>query len=179
MLSWISNMLDRICAVLVAILFMQMPMFIDQYSIRLSGHVDELNYQTQAIQQLAIKSNKSMNAYVEKFIRSTDIDFSNQGKFILDLEKRKEKLKHSLTSLTQANLFTRPFIFLFNSDWTIVHATCINYQVGISFTLESIIYALIGVFVGYYLYKLFSSFGRRIVNGFRRAKNREKPPIDH
>lgn len=175
MLSWISNMLDRICAVLAAILFMQMPMFVDQYSLRLSGHVDELTYQTQAIQQLAIKSNKSLSAYMDKFIRSTDIDFSSQGKFMLELEKRKEKLKHSLTALTQANLFTRPFIFLFNSDWGIVRATCDNYQIGISFTLESIFYALIGVFVGYYFYRLLSSFGRRVVNGFRRAKNRDKP----
>lgn len=174
-MTWISNMLDRIFAVLAAILFMQMPMFIEQYSTRLAGHVDELNYQTQALELLATKSNKSMNAYVEKFIKSTDVDFSNQGKFILDLEKRKEKLKHTLTSLTQANLFTRPFIFLFNSDWSIVHATCHNYQIGISFTLESIIYALVGVFVGYYLYRLLSSFGRRVANGFRRAKNREKP----
>lgn len=174
MVHWMSTVLDRICAFIGAIILMQLPMFIDQYSMRLSGHVEELNYQVNKMEYYASLSKKTLEQYIRKFILSKDADFSAQGKIMEEMRNREKKLTDSLLSLKQGNLLTRPFIFLFQSDWGIVDATFQYYQMGISFSFESIIYAIIGILLGYYLYKILSAFFIRVYRGLIRARRKEE-----
>lgn len=174
MFQWMSSVLDRICAVIGAIILMQLPMFIDQYSLRLSGHVEELNYQVNKMEYYASLSKKTLEQYIRKFILSKDADFSAQGKIMEEMRVREKKLTDSLLSLKQGNLLTRPFIFLFQSDWAIVDSTFQFYQMGISFSFESIIYAIIGVLLGYYLYRALSAFFVRVYRGLIRAKRKDE-----
>ncbi len=173
MLSWISHMLDRIFAVIVALILMQFPLFIDQYMIKLSGNVDELNYQMQKIEQVAQKTKKTPDAYIQKFLQNDDPDFSEQGKFLLAMQERTENLSQALQSLRESGPFTRPFIFMVKSDHRIVRSTYHTYQPGISFSIESIFYGFIGILLGYYIYRLISYFFERVINGLHRAKKNE------
>lgn len=173
MFNWLSTMLDRIFAVIFAITLMQCPLFMEQYSIRLSGHVNEVTYQVKEMEKVARGSGKTLDQYIEKFSTSHDGDFSQQGKLMEAMVSRRERLANALSAIMHANVFTRPFIFLFKSDWDIVHATANNYQIGLSLSLESAIYAFIGLVLGYYTYQFLSLFFSRVFQGLKRAYKRE------
>lgn len=174
MCDWTCKMIDRVFAVIFAILFMQFPLFMEQYTIRLSGHVKELAYQVKEIEKVAHESGKSLDQFIQKFIDSNDIDFSKQGGLMEAMVIRMDRLSDSLAAILNANVFTRPFIFLWNSEWDIVQATAKSYKLGISITLESVVYAFIGVVIGYYIYQLTSVISARISEGFRRARRKEE-----
>jgi len=174
MFDWFCKMLDRIFAVIFALILMQFPMFMEQYSTRLSGHVSELTYQVKQIEEIAKGSGKNLDQFIQKFISSKDDDFSKQGSLMGAMVTRKDKLSSSLAAIVNANVITRPFIFLFRNDWDIVHSTADTYQVGLSISLESAVYAFFGMLLGYYIYQLLSLFFTRASEGFRRAKKREE-----
>ncbi|MEC7839547.1 MAG: DUF2937 family protein [Chlamydiota bacterium] len=172
-MSWFSAMLDRIFAVLGAIILMQFPMFVDQYTMRLSGHVEELQYQVQQIRTTANKTHKELETYIQKFIDSRDSDFSDQGKVMKAMVKRTSNLAHSLEQLDHSNVVTRPFYFLFYGDWNIIRSTYSSYQLGISISFESCFYALAGVLLGFQFYQFVSSLLSKIANGLKRARQKE------
>lgn len=174
MVEWLSKMLDRIFSVFFAIILLQFPLFMEQYTTRLSGHVNELNYQISQIEDIAKGSGKTLDQFIQKFISSKDTDFSKQGKLMNSMVGRRDSLSSSLTSMINANFITRPFVFLFRSDWDIVHSTASSYQLGLSFSFESAVYALVGVFIGYYIYQFLSVFFGRVSEGLKRARNKEK-----
>lgn len=174
MLDWLCKIFDRIFIVVFAIILMQFPLFLEQYSIRLSGHVNELAYQVKQVQETAKGSGKNLQQFIEKFTSSKDSDFVKQGKLIQNMVSRKDKLTSSLNALMNANVITRPFIFLFRSDWDIVGATADSYQIGLSLSLESIVYGIVGVLLGYIIYQGLASFFTRFSEGLRRAKKREE-----
>lgn len=173
MSEWTSKIVDRIFCLLFALLFLQFPLFMEQYTTRLSGHVDELHFQVGKIEKVAKASNKSLHQYIEKFLESKESDFSKQGSLMKEMVERKAYLANALESMHSANPLTRPFIFLFKSDWEIVQNSLASYQPGLAITFESAIYGVVGLFIGYYFYLLLSSFASRIYEGFRRAKMRE------
>jgi len=168
-MKWISAMLDRICAVLGAIILMQLPMFVDQYSLRLSGHVEELQYQVQQIRTTANKTHRELDSYIQKFRDSKDSDFADQGKVMGAMVQRTTTLSNSLQELNNANVITRPFLFLFSGDWSIIRSTYDSYQLGIRLGFESCFYALAGVLLGFQFYQLISSLTAQLSRGFRQG----------
>lgn len=173
MLEWISKMLDRIFAVAGALLFIQFPVFMEQYMMHLAGRVDELQYQVLLMREAATQSGKTLNEFINKFIASGDPDFTRQGDIMQGMVQRLTSFSESLTSLINANFLTRPFKFLFHLDWSIAKSTLTTFKVGFFLTFESLIYGLIGVVVGYYVYQIISHFFRRIGDGFARARRKE------
>jgi hypothetical protein len=57
----------------------QIPEFIQQYTQRLAGHVNELYRLLNQMRQVASYSNKTLDQYIQKFITSSDPDFARQG----------------------------------------------------------------------------------------------------
>jgi hypothetical protein len=151
---WISSILDRIFALLGALLFSQFPFFIQQYTQQLAGHVAELQWQIGALAQLASQSGKSLEQYIQKFSNSIDPDFSLQGHFMQGLVQRFDRLSEGLQALQQATVWERPFIFIQYFHQSIASATYENFKPGLAFTVESAAYLLCGLLVGYLLYQL-------------------------
>lgn len=172
MLKWISGLLDRICAVAGALLFSQLPLFMQQYTQQLSGHVAELRLQVNAIQQAATHSSKTLEQFIQKFVESNDPDFVRQGDIMLAMVNRWYQFSDAYTALQESSVFTRPFNFLYHLNWDIAAGTWNIYTFGIPFNLEGLIFALIGIVVGYIIYygirKLFSGVWSTLTFPFRR-----------
>lgn len=166
-------MLDRIFAVLGALLFIQFPVFMEQYVMHLAGRVDELQYQVLLMREVATQSGKTLKDFIAKFTESSDLDFSRQGELMQGMVQRLSSFSDSLASLLNANFLSRPFKFLFHLDWEVVKSTFSMYKVGLFLTFESLIYALIGIVVGYYLYQIIHTIFRRIGDGLARARRKE------
>lgn len=173
MLDWLSKIMDHLCTAVGALIFVQFPMFFEQYLTRLSGHVNELHYQVKHMTETAKQFGKTLPQYIEIFLTSSNPIVVKQGGLMEELVHRSDKLSDAYASIYHANPFTRPFVFLYHSDWEIVRATASSYHFGFTLTFESIIYALVGMLIGYYLYKVLSIFFRKVSSGFNRARKKE------
>jgi hypothetical protein len=140
---------------------MQLPFFITQYTHQLKGHIDELKWQVKQMEVSASSSGKNLDQYISKFTKNADRDFVNQGMAMHTAVQRFEKLSHAWIELKNSSLFARPFLFFLYVQSDIFFATLNDFKMGISFTLESIVFAMIGVLIGSGLCSLVGLFFNR------------------
>lgn len=164
MFQWLGRILDRLFVVFGALLFLQAPIYMQQYQHQLIGRVAELQLQVQAMRRVALASNKTLEQYIQKFLTYPDNDFSQQGSIMSETVARSQKLSEGLLALDRATLLTRPWTFLKYFNYEIGRSTLHNFQLGMPFTEEGLIYALAGMSIGYFLYlalrRLFSYIAR-------------------
>lgn len=160
MLKCICGLLDRICAVAGALLLSQLPLFMQQYIQQLSGHTEELQVQVEAIKAAATHSGKTLEQFIQKFIESSDIDFTRQGDIMLAMLNRWYTFSDAFSTLQTSSVFKRPFVFLSYFNLDIAKSTWHNYSFGLPLNIEGLIYALLGIMFGYLFFfgirKLFS-----------------------
>lgn len=160
--SFIGSLLDRLCVVAGAFIGSQIPQFMQQYTQRLAGHVDALQKLLTQLRGIASFSNKSLEQYIQKFKNSTDSDFLNQADFMQGILTRWQDLHQTLDHLTQSSIWLRSYYFLKDMKPDIAYSTFESFQLGLSFTIEGLCYAGIGMILGWSFYQAISkciSFG--------------------
>ena len=162
MKEWLPKIIDRICAVVGALLFMQFPLFAQQYSQRLSGHLEELRYQVGLMNGIAVQSGKTLQEFILKFAHNSDIDVGRQGELMEMMVTRLGNLNQALYSLNHSTVFTKPFTFIYYSDWEIFKSTMASYKLGIPISIEGLVYGMIGIFVGYFTFSALSALFTRV-----------------
>ena len=165
----IQKVLERIVISLCVVLCLQLPFFITQYSHQLRGHIDELKWQVEQMGKSAALSGKTLDEYVAKFINNSDHDFVSQGMVMRAVMHRFEKLSKAWMHLKYSSSLTRPFVFFRFVEWDIFSATFSEFKTGISFTLESMVFGLLGIFLGSGLCSLMTVIFNR--------KKKTSPPI--
>lgn len=149
----IWGILDRICVVVGALVFAQIPLFIHLYTQRLAGHTAELSLQVEQLRQAAQMSHKTLDEYISKFLQSNDSDFSRQGEWMQHLVQRWEALSNAYMKLQQASPWDRPVQFFHYFDLQIARPTMESFEFGLPFTLEGGVYALLGVACGFLFFR--------------------------
>ncbi len=147
-----ENLLDRLCVVLGAFVGSQIPEFMQQYTQRLAGHVDELNHLLDQLRQVATYSNKTLEQYIEKFISNADLDFSRQGEFMQGVVNRWQELHQALNHLMQSSIWSRPYIFIKDLQYDIAQSTLTSFQPGINLSAEGLCYTGAGILISLALY---------------------------
>lgn len=155
MIKWFGKWSRRLLVLLTALVFVQAPQFISQYQDHLRGHVKELDVQIGMLKKIASLSGKNIDQYVDKFVKSSDPDFSQQGMFLERMLERYEKLSASMLSFKTSSRWMLPFSYMANFDMDISQETFNSFTIGFPLNLEGIIYALIGALVGYGLVSAF------------------------
>jgi len=158
---WISGLTDRMFAVLGALILSQAPQVMNQYEHRLGGHIAELQMQIHQMELAAVQSGKTLEQYVQKFQTSPDEDFVSQGRIMGGMVKRLGGLSKAYNNLHHGSIFSRPFVFLYGMKLDIAKETLNSYQIGLAVNLEGLVYALIGICAGFFLYLISS---RIIIN---------------
>jgi hypothetical protein len=161
MVKWFIHLVDRLFAVSGALLFSQAPLFIQQYQHQLYGHISELKTHIAAMQKSAAFSGKTLNQYILKFIKSGDVDFASQGELMQNSIQRYEALNTGYQALIDAPIYYKPFLFFKYYDWQIGSSTYETFKWGLSFNMETLSYALLGIVFGlsvfWFLYKIIKS----------------------
>lgn len=149
-----KSILEGLVAVVGAFAMSQLPIFMQQYTQRLGGHVEELASLLQLLQQNAALSNKSLEEYIHKFRTNGDPDFALQGEFMSGIAARWHELNTLLDQLTQSTLWAKPFVFFHGFQGSIFHSTLETFQPGINLTAEGLIYAGLGILLALGIYHL-------------------------
>lgn len=148
MINKLFLILDRFILVAGAFIFSQAPQFIQQYTQRLGGHVAEIQYHIHRLQEAALLVNKTLPEYINKFLQSSEIEFRTQGLLMEQMLNRSLDLKVALESLQNATVWNKPFVFVEYFYFDIAQGTWINFQPGLSYTLEGILYIILGMCIG-------------------------------
>ena len=147
----IAKVVSRVFLAFFIILFSQLPVFVDQYEIRLQGHVAESLRQIQAFQTAAAMSGKTLPQYISKFAEQADPDFKSQGKLMEDAVERNLSLTRASEALKVANLFIRPVVFIRYVDTQVLADAWKSFTPGLSFDLNMALWAGTGFLFGWLL----------------------------
>lgn len=157
-MNFIAKMIDRIFAVCGAIVFMQMPQFMQNYTENLAGHLAEVRWQLEQLRTMVHKSGRSLNELVAKFLVSPDSDIVFQGELIQGMVDREASFSSALTSISQASPYSKPLVFFKTIDWDIVNETSRHFSFGLPLSMESLTWGLLGLFAGYLLFRTLKRF---------------------
>ena len=175
MKAFFDRTFDRIICVIVAFLFCQFPQLVQQYELRLAGHVAEASRQMLLLENSAKLGGKTLDEYIRKFLSQQDVDFVHQGEVMQNIQDRYLDLTKALTSLESSKVWAKPFLFFYHIHSEIFQETLQTFTFGLSVTLESAIYALIGVIIGALLYRGIRDLFRRFCNLFRKKEPETRP----
>src|SRR5262249_23609355 len=126
-----KKIFTRLFILFGALLFLQLPLFINGYTQQLFGRVAELKLQNEALVKIASQNGKTLDQYIYKFLSSSDPDFHGQGEWMQLSVKRLYALKEALFNLEHATLWQRPFIFLKTFNLEIGKTTLIHFAPGL------------------------------------------------
>ncbi len=158
----ISTAFDKIVTIFIVILFCQLPQFIEQYEMRLSGHVQESAILVKELERNAGISNKTLPEYLQKLLRNDDRDVLLAAEVLQKAITRYKDLNLALSALASANAFTRPFVFLFHLQGDVFTETYQSFTFGFSLTLETLLYGAMGLLLAVGLLQLIRHLWKRL-----------------
>jgi hypothetical protein len=149
-----EGLLDRALCVIGAVVFSQIPEFMQQYLQRLGGHLDEARRQLLHFQQAAAQSGLSLDRLIDHTTASTDPAVAKLSVVMNDAISRVDTLAAAQAAMQNASFWSRPFVFVRHVDLAISHATWAIFKPAVPTTVEGLIYALFGMLVLMAIYHL-------------------------
>lgn len=145
-------LIDRVLCVIGAVFFSQAPEFMQQYAQRLGGHLDEARRTLGQYEDIAHHAGITLDSYIARTNAAPDLAVAKLGGVMEGTVNRVAELTLASTSLHDASMFKRPFVFLRHLDTQIAQSTWAAYKPAVPTTAEGLVYALIGigVFLGIY-----------------------------
>ena len=135
-----------------AVLFSQIPEFLQQYLQRLGGHLDEARRQLGRFQEIATQAGLTIDELVARSRGSAEPTVVQLGQLMRDTVARVDALSAAENGLRNASIFGRPLVFLRHLDLSIARATWAIFRPAVPTTVEGLIYAGIGVLLMLALY---------------------------
>ena len=174
--KFLDSILDRIFAIIGAILLSQIPAFITHYIQRLGGHVAEAQRNAQSWQDIANKTTDgNMDILTSEYLSSSIATTVEAGKKCLADVERLNELKEAIDAITNAPILTKSFSFLKHMDIDIARATLKSFVPNVPMNAESIAYAVAGLLLAMLMYKTLKwipmAIGRRLLR--RKGKDEE------
>lgn len=171
MRNFAYTLFDRLFIIMGVLIFSQFPLFMQQYEMRLSGHVAESARFIAELQVKASSAKKTLPEYIQKFLTQKDADFADHGRLLENTVDRHLVLAQAATSLEKASIMTKPFIFVSCLQLDVFQESLHGFAPGLSFTLETFIYAFMGLLLGTWCFRLL----HRVLYLFPRRRFLQRP----
>ena len=138
--------------------FAQVPVFVDQYLMRLEGHLVESRHHVDAFTDAAAAGGKTLDQYIAKFLEQSDTDFLAQGDLMQAAVARNKFLAEACEALQSASPIIRPIVFVRYLDQEILAETWNGFEPGLLITTNLVVWASIGFVFGWLLLSSMSGF---------------------
>jgi len=149
-----EGLLDRALCVIGAVVFSQIPEFMQQYLQRLGGHLDEARRQLLHFQQAAAQSGLSLDGLIGHTTANADPAVAKLSEVMTEAVTRVDTLATAQAAMQGASLWSRPFVFLRQADPAIARGTWAIFKPAVPTTVEGLVYALFGMLVLIAIYHL-------------------------
>lgn len=158
MFKLLTSLIDRCIFTAVFIIGVQLPEFIQQYSQRLSGHLNESLQQLEQFQLIANRHFEgNLSTMIQKYSSNIEPSISETGDLIVNTSQRVKYLDSHLKSIEQTDYFKQLHAFITEYDLPMAQATLKQFQLAIpldfmalatgaalAFLILVMIYAVIG-----------------------------------
>lgn len=141
----VERLLDRVLCVLGAVIFSQLPEFMQQYLQRLEGHLDEARLQLERFREAASQSGMTLDQLVADSGQNPDPAMGRLGGVVRALIARVDELASADAALRHASMWSRPFVFGAHLDRGIARATWVIFRPAVPTTAEGLLYAGAGI----------------------------------
>lgn len=152
-LEFLYGLFDRLFMLIGVCIGSQFPVFMEQYMLHIKGHLEELTYLIKQIEKSAQLTQKTLSQYIDKFLMNTDLDISRHGQFMDEMVHRSNTFHKAWLEWNESSVWLRPFYFIKNLQKTIFESTWNDFQPGLSFNLESLIFSFCGAIVGVFCWR--------------------------
>lgn len=142
-----GGLLDRVLCVTGALIFSQLPEFMQQYLQRLGGHLDEARRHLLEFQQAAAQSGLTLDRFINQTNANADPAVARLSGVMTEAVTRVNTLEAAQSAMQNASLWSRPFVFLQHLDAAIARATGAIFKPAMPTTVEGLVYALLGMLV--------------------------------
>jgi len=149
-----GGLLDRALCVTGAVVFSQIPEFMQQYLQRLGGHLDEARRHLLEFQRTAAQSGLTLDRFISQTSANADPAVARLGGVMTETATRVDTLEAAQAAMQDASLWSRPFVFLQHIDLSIARGAWAIFKPAVPTTVEGLIYALAGMLVLLALYHL-------------------------
>jgi hypothetical protein len=165
-----DGVIDRVLCVAGAVIFSQIPEFMQQYLQRLGGHLDEAKRQLLQFRHVAEQSGLTLDRLISQTVANHDAAVAKLGGVMTDAVVRVDTLQSAHDALLHASLWTRPFVFARHLDHEIARGVADVFKPAVPTTLEGLVYAAIGMVVMVSIYHFGLRYPVRAVARRRRAQ---------
>ena len=171
-----DSLMDRLFAVVGAVLFSQIPGFISHYMQRLGGHLDEAQKNVAEWRAIAVRvADGSLFRLIDRYLNSGVAESVEAGRKCSADIARFEELQLALDAISKAPVWKRAWVFLRHVDGDIARSALAGYVPNVPIDPESLIYGLAGLVLGVALYQGSKAGCRRALGSVRaRRKARRR-----
>lgn len=164
-----ESILDRAIATAGVLIFIQIPSFLVQYQQRLGGHVDELALLLRKYKSAASDNSRTIEEYIGLHLQSDVKEFVSTGRIMSENMERFTDLSAALKNLSGSKGVVKFFSFIKDFDFDIFKAALKNFVPGISFSIDTLIFAAMGIILFMTVYYIIKKSLLFIIN---KIKNR-------
>lgn len=165
-----DRIIDRLMAVVGALLGSQAPGFLHHYLQRLEGHLDEAVRNLETWKEIADKASiGSVQGLANVYRQSSSTEVVEAGAKCLADIARVDELRLAYESLANASVWERPFAFIKNVDSAIMESTFADFVPNVPLDIESLAYAVLGLV---FVVCLYAGSKRLVITGARKAGKR-------
>ena len=169
-----DTLIDRLLCVFGAVLFCQLPEFIQQYLQRLGGRLDEARRQLAQFTDVAAQSKLTLADFITRTSHNADESVARLAGVMSDAVTRVDSLNAADLAIRNASLWEKPFVFFANLDPSIARATLSIYKPAVPTTIEGLIYAVLGMLV---ILGLYHGFVRTPIIAVAKARQNRSAPL--
>ncbi len=164
----IGSLTDRILCVVAALVFLQAPMYLNQYQNVLAGAQKEASISYQRLVEIASEFDQTIEDYLAELLANDNPKVVANAREDQEQVDRYHGYTEALAAFEASGPLKRPFVFLRYYNPTL--ATAVVFQPGLPLTMEGFAYALLGIV----LMMLLISLVKRVLPG--QKKPAEKSP---
>jgi Protein of unknown function (DUF2937) len=149
-----ETLLDRVLCVAGAITLSQAPEFFQQYLQRLGGHLDEARRVLARFEAVARESGLTLAQLIETTRSEASAPVAKLGGVMAEAQVRVQALAQAESALREADMWSRPWVFLRHMDAEIARGTWAIFKPAVPVTAEGFCYAATGMLLALGLYHL-------------------------
>lgn len=161
--GFFGSVAERIFVFFMALFISQAPQYMNLYLNVLSGAKAAYEKSVKEIAEKASELGMTTNEFIADLTKSQSQAAKKSGELHQSQLNHFENAKKAFDAIKNAGAFSRPFVFLKHVDWSL--AKSVQFQPAFPFTLEALIYVIVGIILGMLLFRALLHFPKKWMGG--------------
>jgi hypothetical protein len=166
--GFFGSLAERIFVFFMALFISQAPQYMNLYLNVLSGAKAAYEKSVNEIAEKAGELGMNTKEFIEDLVKSQSQAAHKSGELHQNQITNLEKAKKAFDAIKNAGAFSRPFVFLKHVDWSL--AKNVQFQPAFPFTLEALIYVVVGIILGMILFRALLYFPKKWLGGGKKQQ---------